>query len=128
MQSHIDCIGKIFVHKITLVFVGSPLATPYLKEITEMQSLRKLILILQVEPSEIGIISPYRRQVQKIRDLMNRKFQNKYRDWKNITVGSTEEFQGENEPCWEILIIELNNGFVLRLLDTFYYIFEVKCA
>ena len=68
----------------------------YLKEITEMQSLRKLILILQVEPSEIGIISPYRRQVQKIRDLMNRKFQNKYRDWKNITVGSTEEFQGEN--------------------------------
>ena len=28
-------IGKIFVHKITLVFVGSPLATPYLKEITD---------------------------------------------------------------------------------------------
>ena len=28
-------IGKIFVHKITLVFVGSPLATPYLKEMTD---------------------------------------------------------------------------------------------
>ena len=31
----------------------------------------------KVLPKEIGIISPYRRQVQKIRELMNKKFQNK---------------------------------------------------
>ena len=59
---------------------------------------------LQVDPSEIGIISPYRRQVQKIRDLMNRKFQHKheFRDWKNITVGSTEEFQVNIRQCFAL--------------------------
>ena len=44
---------------------------------------------------EIGVISPYRRQVQKIKDLMNHKFQRTRLDWKGITVGSTEEFQGQ---------------------------------
>jgi superfamily I DNA and/or RNA helicase len=48
-----------------------------------------------VLPKEIGIISPYRRQVQKLRDLMNRKFQNRFKNWQDITVGSTEEFQGQ---------------------------------
>ena len=46
-----------------------------------------------VKPEQIGVISPYRRQVQKIKELMNRKFQNRIKDWKKITVGSTEEFQ-----------------------------------
>ena len=43
-------------------------------------------------PKEIGIISPYRRQVQKIRMLLEKK---KIKDSKDITVGSTEEFQGQ---------------------------------
>ena len=62
------------------------------------------LIFLQVDPSEIGIISPYRRQVQKIRDLMNRKFQHKheFRDWKNITVGSTEEFQVNTRQCFAL--------------------------
>jgi len=64
----------------------------YVQDLLETKDTSK-----KVDPSEIGIISPYRRQVQKIRDLMNRKFQHKheFRDWKNITVGSTEEFQGQ---------------------------------
>ena len=56
------------------------------------------------------MISPYRRQVEKIKSLMNRRFQNsggkstggngKYiegipENWKEVTVGSTEEFQGQ---------------------------------
>ena len=62
------------------------------------------LIFLQVDPSEIGIISPYRRQVQKIRDLMNRKFQHKheFRDWKKITVGSTEEFQVNIRQCFAL--------------------------
>ena len=62
------------------------------------------LIFLQVDPSEIGIISPYRRQVQKIRDLMNRKFQHKheFRDWKKITVGSTEEFQVNIMQCFAL--------------------------
>ena len=60
-------------------------------------------------PKEIGVISPYRRQVEKIKDLMNRRFQpnrsgkkaagnvSDYipETWPEITVGSTEEFQGQ---------------------------------
>ena len=61
-------------------------------------------------PKEIGVISPYRRQVEKIKSLMNRRFQNsggksvggngRYiegipENWKEVTVGSTEEFQGQ---------------------------------
>ena len=53
--------------------------------------------IRRVLPKEIGIISPYRQQVRKIKELMNKKFQNKtqFKDWTGITVGSTEEFQGQ---------------------------------
>lgn len=51
----------------------------------------------KVKAEEIGIISPYRRQVQKIKELMNKKFQNKvqFKDWTKVNVGSTEEFQGQ---------------------------------
>ena len=47
----------------------------------------------KITPEQIGVISPYRRQVQKIKELLNRKLQKKYKDWNKITVGSTEEFQ-----------------------------------
>ena len=59
-------------------------------------------------PKEIGIISPYRRQVEKIKNLMNRRFQSSGgkigggkhiegipENWNKVTVGSTEEFQGQ---------------------------------
>ena len=59
----------------------------------------------KVLPREIGVISPYRRQVEKIKSLMNRRFQNHAgggknlegipENWSEITVGSTEEFQGQ---------------------------------
>ena len=43
----------------------------YVQDLLEAKGLAK-----NVKPKEIGIISPYRRQVQKIRELMNKKFQN----------------------------------------------------
>ena len=62
----------------------------------------------KVLPREIGVISPYRRQVEKIKSLMNRRFQNGGgktpsgkifegvpENWNEVTVGSTEEFQGQ---------------------------------
>jgi hypothetical protein len=62
------------------------------------------ILYFQILPKDIGIISPYRRQVQKLRDLMNRKFQNKIPNWRDVTVGSTEEFQGQVGSFQSVLL------------------------
>jgi len=44
---------------------------------------------LDITESDIGIITPYRRQVQKIQDRLQ------FRGLKRITVGTTEEFQGQ---------------------------------
>ena len=61
---------------------------------------------------EIGIISPYRRQVQKIRDLMNHKFQNTRLDWKPVTVGSTEEFQGQERKVIIISTVRSQEQYI----------------
>ncbi len=49
----------------------------------------------QVLPKDIGVITPYRRQVVKIKDLMHRKLKQKLniQNCMDVTVGSTEEFQ-----------------------------------
>ena len=44
---------------------------------------------IKVNPKDIGIISPYRKQVQKIQKLMKSK------QWGDIQIGSVEEFQGQ---------------------------------
>ena len=90
---HTTVVSKLF-GKATKSCQSSP----------KLSTIFEIDFFLQVDPSEIGIISPYRRQVQKIRDLMNRKFQHKheFRDWKNITVGSTEEFQVNIRQCFAL--------------------------
>lgn len=42
-----------------------------------------------IRKTDIGIISPYRKQVQKIQKLLRKK------NWTDIKVGSVEEFQGQ---------------------------------
>jgi len=54
----------------------------YVKEITSMRENR-------VAAKDIGVIAPYRRQVQKIRKKL------KEHNFSDVTVGSTEEFQGQ---------------------------------
>ena len=45
---------------------------------------------IQIQAKEIGVITPYRRQVQKIRQKLR-----KDEKTKEVMVGSTEEFQGQ---------------------------------
>jgi len=54
----------------------------YIKQICQMKENK-------VQPKEIGVITPYRRQVQKLRSLLKKE---KFED---VMVGSTEEFQGQ---------------------------------
>lgn len=44
---------------------------------------------IKVNQKDIGIISPYRKQVQKLQQLMRSK------QWGDIQIGSVEEFQGQ---------------------------------
>ena len=55
----------------------------YIKQLLDMKDNK-------VKPSEIGVIAPYRRQVQKIRQILRKNNLDK-----DIMVGSTEEFQGQ---------------------------------
>jgi helicase MOV-10 len=48
---------------------------------------------LRLKPEDIGIISPYRKQVEKIRQLI-KSGKKEIPNIENITVGSVEEFQG----------------------------------
>lgn len=45
-----------------------------------------------IQPGEIGIITPYRKQVSKIRNMI--KNVHPFNTW-NIDIGSVEEFQGQ---------------------------------
>ena len=64
----------------------------YVKEITSMKENR-------VAAKDIGVIAPYRRQVQKIRKKL------KEHNFDEVTVGSTEEFQGQERKASTILIV-----------------------
>ncbi|KAL6119600.1 mov10 [Pungitius sinensis] len=49
-----------------------------------------------ISPRDIGIIAPYRKQVQKIRKALTKVEKDfKFKDMKYLKVGSVEEFQGQ---------------------------------
>ncbi|KAG1667087.1 RNA helicase Mov10l1 [Nymphon striatum] len=50
------------------------------------------LLDLDVAPEDIGIITPYKKQVEKIRLMMNTLY------FPSIKVASVEEFQGQEKP------------------------------
>ncbi|XP_023188535.1 putative helicase MOV-10 [Xiphophorus maculatus] len=52
--------------------------------------------VAKIAPKDIGIIAPYRKQVQKIRQALEKVGKNfKCKDMNNLKVGSVEEFQGQ---------------------------------
>ncbi|XP_008411964.1 putative helicase mov-10-B.1 [Poecilia reticulata] len=52
--------------------------------------------VAKIAPKDIGIIAPYRKQVQKIRQALEKVGKDlKCKDMSNLKVGSVEEFQGQ---------------------------------
>ena len=74
---------------------------PSLFNILEVEKVMSYVERLSqvLEESEIGIVSPYKRQVRMIKEELKKRF-----GFEDILVGSTEEFQGqEREVRCEIL-------------------------
>ncbi len=70
---------------------------------------------IKVTGKDIGIISPYRRQVGKILDLLNTYVQKKLinaEQKKGITVGSTEVFQGQERKIIIISTVRSSEQFL----------------
>ncbi|XP_070558236.1 putative helicase MOV-10 [Ptychodera flava] len=64
---------------------------------------------MKIKQEHIGIISPYRRQVQKIKKVLNQK------NYNNIKVGSVEEFQGQERLIIIISTVRSTNEENLRM-------------
>ncbi|CAB1428895.1 unnamed protein product [Pleuronectes platessa] len=65
----------------------------YVKKLLQNQGKKGLATI---SPRDIGIIAPYRKQVQKIRQALNKVEKNfKFMNMDKLKVGSVEEFQGQ---------------------------------
>ncbi|WAR05018.1 M10B1-like protein [Mya arenaria] len=77
---------------------------------------------LQIKQSDIGIISPYRKQVQKLREMIHlKKYNVKKGDITvkkgDITVGSVEEFQGQEFKVIIISTVRSNKSLAYRDID-----------
>ena len=66
----------------------------------------------RVDPSEIGIISPYSKQVQKLRLLLSRANDALGGDLDQIKVASTELFQGQERKVIIISTVRSSDEFV----------------
>ncbi|XP_062420873.1 putative helicase mov-10-B.2 [Pungitius pungitius] len=65
----------------------------YVRKLLETDGKKGLATI---SPRDIGIIAPYRKQVQKIRKALTKVEKDfKFKDTKYLKVGSVEEFQGQ---------------------------------
>ena len=60
--------------------------------------------VLQVKEDEIGVISPYRRQCQKIRMKLGESSE--------VMVGTTEEFQGQERRIILVTTVRSNPDYL----------------
>lgn len=61
-------------------------------------------------PNDIGIIAPYRKQVEKIRKALNTV--GELKKWKDIKVGSVEEFQGQERKVIIVSTVRSSVNYV----------------
>ncbi|MED6293051.1 hypothetical protein CHARACLAT_006828 [Characodon lateralis] len=65
----------------------------YVRKLLESQGKKG---VAKIAPKDIGIIAPYRKQVQKIRKALEKVGKDfKFKDMNALKIGSVEEFQGQ---------------------------------
>ncbi|KAL3851912.1 hypothetical protein ACJMK2_015607 [Sinanodonta woodiana] len=62
---------------------------------------------MNIKESDIGIIAPYRKQVEKLRKILSQK------NFKDIQVGSVEEFQGQEKTVILVSTVRSNPEYLL---------------
>lgn len=70
------------------------------------------MLHLQITGKDIGVITPYRRQVTKIREALAKRLGTSKSGWREVTVGSTEEFQGQERKVIVISAVRSHEEFL----------------
>lgn len=80
----------------------------YLKALLDTQKKKG---IAKISPKEIGIISPYRKQVEKIRKAIDKELK-ALTDIKELKVGSVEEFQGQERKVILISTVRSTTDYV----------------
>lgn len=72
----------------------------------------------KITEKDIGVIAPYRKQVQKIRKVCDKS------NWKEITIGSVEQFQGQERLIIvistvrsQLKLLKFDNKFHLGFLN-----------
>ncbi|OCT94290.1 putative helicase MOV-10 [Xenopus laevis] len=80
----------------------------YLEELLKTQGKKGLA---KISPKEIGIISPYRKQVEKINKAVRMTFSH-VPNIKDLKIGSVEEFQGQERKVIIISTVRSSKEFV----------------
>ncbi|XP_051913995.1 putative helicase mov-10-B.1 [Hippocampus zosterae] len=82
----------------------------YVKKLLETSGKKGLPTI---SPKDIGIITPYRKQVQKIRQaLMKVAKEFKFKDMSGLKVGSVEEFQGQERRVILVSTVRSSSNYI----------------
>ncbi|KAL4648422.1 putative helicase MOV-10 isoform X3 [Arapaima gigas] len=83
----------------------------YLKKLLQTQGKKGLATI---SPKDIGIIAPYRKQVEKIQKAIRSvdKELSKLKDINELKVGSVEEFQGQERRVIMVSAVRSSNNYV----------------
>lgn len=79
----------------------------YLKKLMETQGKKGLP---KLNDQDIGIIAPYRKQVEKIRKALNSV--GELSQWKEMKVGSVEEFQGQERKVIIVSTVRSSVNYV----------------
>ena len=73
------------------------------------------LVIGGIRPEEIGVITPFRAQAGRIRQLL--KIALPEGEWKAITVDTVERFQGQEREVMLVAMTSSSPNFVERLAD-----------